>query len=280
MSAYGLGGQVKPPSVRPPLVSVLVVSALTLILIGRSGGPQGAGIGALRSVARSAFLPFESAGDAVFAPLEGARRGLGRGEDLARLESELARRREQVNSEAARADGLAAENQRLAALLGVDGAAGRDGIAARVVSSGGERPGGTLVIDRGGVAGIEVGMPVVAAGGLVGRVVEVGPRHSVVLPVTDPASAVGVRCEVAGEAPAGGVAQGHGGPTLRLDLLDPSARLRDGEPAVTSGLRHSLFPAGLAVGRVAGSPGHFVVEPFAPPDRLELIKVLRWKPER
>jgi cell shape-determining protein MreC len=52
-----------------------------------------------------------------------------------------------------------------------------------------------------------------------------------------------------------------------------------GELAITSGLRHSRFPAGLPVGRVTGAPGRFVVEPFAPPDRLEAVKVLRWEPE-
>jgi cell shape-determining protein MreC len=76
------------------------------------------------------------------------------------------------------------------------------------------------------------------------------------------------------------VAQGIGGRTLRLDLFDPTSGLERGGLAVTSGLRHSLFPAGLPVGRVSGSRGRFVVEPFAAPDRLEVIKVLRWEPER
>jgi rod shape-determining protein MreC len=208
------------------------------------------------------------------------------------------RERERVASEAARADALAAENGRLVALLALDGSAATDGVAARVVSAGLGGAGGTLVIDRGGAAGISVGMPVVAAGGLVGRVSEVGPGHSIVVPLTDPASAVGVRCvappersEPAGHQAVGGrpgdttggsaagVAQGHGGPTLRLDLLDRTTPVDSGSLAVTSGLRHSRFPAGLPVGRVTGSRGRFVVEPFAPADRLEVVKVLRWEPE-
>jgi rod shape-determining protein MreC len=274
-------------SPRPPLVSVLVASALTLILVGRAGGPLASAEGVLRSVARAAFVPVEAAGDAAFGPLEGAIRGLGRARELARLEAELGRQREQTRSEAARADALASENGRLAALLGLEVPAALDTIAARVVATGGGRSTGTLVLDRGGAVGIEVGMPVIAAGGLVGRVVEVGPGESTVVPLTEPASAVGVRCDAVsapelggpGSASAAGVAQGNGGPTLRLDLLDPTARLQSGGLAVTSGLRHSLFPAGLPIGRVLGSPGRFVVEPFAPPDRLELVKVLRWTPE-
>jgi rod shape-determining protein MreC len=130
------------------------------------------------------------------------------------------------------------------------------------------------MIDRGSAAGIAAGMPVVAAGGLVGRVVEVGAGHSTVLPLTGAASAVGVRAGLAA-----GVAQGRDAVALGLDLLDPSAPLQSGDLAVTSGLRHSRFPAGLPVGRVTGSRGRFALEPFAPPDRLELVKVLRWVPE-
>jgi rod shape-determining protein MreC len=262
--------------VRPPLVSVLIASALTLILVGRAGGALAGGEGAVRSVARAAFVPVESAGTAVFRPLAGAVTEIGRDGDLARAEAGLARERERARSEAARADALGAENGRLAGLLGLDGPAGGDGVAARVVSIGAGRGGRTLVLDRGGGDGIRAGMPVVAAGGLVGRVVEVGPRHSTVLTLGDAASAVGVR---AGAAGAAGVAQGVGGPTLRLDLLDPSAPVDRGDLAVTSGLRHSRFPAGLPVGAVTGSRGHYVVHPFAPPDRLELVKVLRWDPE-
>ncbi|MEW6477680.1 MAG: rod shape-determining protein MreC [Actinomycetota bacterium] len=279
---------------------MLVASAVTLILVGRSGGPPAAAEGVLRSVARAAFVPVESAGDAAFRPLEGLAGGFGRRADLVEARSALARERERAQSEAARADALAAEARRLAALLGLEGPAAADGVAARVVSTGEGHRAAPLVLDRGSRDGIRTGMPVVAAGGLVGRVLEVGPGHSTVLPVTDGGSAVGVR-SVPAERPsdggptsgaeplaaidrpgagngAAGVVQGLGGARLRLELLDPSAPLRAGDLVVTSGLRHSRFPAGLPVGRVAGERGRFFVRPFAPPDRLEVVKVLRWEP--
>jgi rod shape-determining protein MreC len=263
-------------AVRPPLLTVLVAVALTLILLGRPGAPLASAAGVLRTGARAPFGPVESAADAVFRPLQAAGAGLWRAGDVARAEAALARAREQARSEAARADGLEAENGRLAGLLHLEGPSAGEGVAARIVSTPAGRPGGTLELDRGGGDGVRVGMPVVAAGGLVGRVVEVGPRHSTVLPLADAASAVGVR---AGASGAAGVAQGGGGATLRLELLDPNAPLQAGDVAVTSGLRHSLFPAGLPVGRVAGARGHLVVEAFAPPGRLEVVKVLRWSPE-
>lgn len=116
-------------------------------------------------------------------------------------------------------------------------------------------------------------MPVVAAGGLVGRVLEVGPQISTVLPLTDRASAVGVRCvaaaPAASEDSAGctGVVQGSPGARLRLDLLDPTARPQSGDLMVTSGLRHSRFPAGVAgrPGRQGRQPGQCcAVRPAGP----------------
>ena len=261
--------------VRPPRVAVLAASAVTLILVGRSGGPLATGQGAVRSLARVAFVPAEVSGEAVFRPLEGAWSGLDRAGDAARAEAAAGRERERAESEAARADALAAENARLVALLGLDGPSGGEGVAARVVSSGLGADGAPLVIDRGGAAGIRPGMPVVAAGGLVGRVAEVAAGHSTVLPLTAAAFAVGVRAGAAG-----GVAQGRDAATLGLDLLDPAASVQRGDLAVTAGLRHSRFPPGIPVGRVTGSRGRFAVEPFAPPVRLEVVKVLRWVPEQ
>jgi rod shape-determining protein MreC len=262
-------------AIRPPLAAVLVASAVTLILVGRSGGPLATVEGALRATGRAVFVPVEAAGEAAFRPLRTAVAAVGRAGEVARAEAERGRSEERVRSEAARADALEAESRRLEALLGLDGPSAGDGVAARVVSTVADRTGGALLLDRGSGSGIRPGMAVVAAGGLVGRVVEVGTGHSTVLPLADRGSAVGVR---AGTVAASGVAQGRGEPTLRLDLLDPAAPVEAGSLAVTSGLRHSRFPAGLPVGRVNGSKGRWTVEPFAPPDRLELVKVLLWEP--
>lgn len=260
---------------RPPLTAVLAASAVTLILVGRSGGPLAGAEGSLRAAGRAMFVPLEAMGEAAFRPLETAVGGIGRAGEVARAEAERARAEERVRSEAARAEALEAENRRLQALVGLDGPSAGDGVAARVVSTAADRSGGALLLDRGTGHGIRPGMAVVAAGGLVGRVVEVGPGHSTVLPLADRGSAVGVR---AGAVGASGVAQGRGERTLRLDLLDPAAPVEAGSLAVTSGLRHSRFPAGLPVGHLTGAEGRWTVEPFAAPDRLELVKVLFWEP--
>ncbi|HZQ78094.1 MAG TPA: rod shape-determining protein MreC [Acidimicrobiia bacterium] len=279
------GGPVapRPAAVRPPRVAVLAATAVTLILAGRPGGVLGGPLGAGRALGRAAFVPAEAAGAAAFRPLAAVGSGLRRADGAARARSDAGRARAQAMAETARAEAAEAEAARLAALLHLAGPAGGDGVAARVVSIGGPAPGATLVLDRGSADGIAAGMPVVAAGGLVGRVVETGPHDSVVLPVVAPTSAVGVRIVGAGPdagvAGPAGVAQGRGGSGLRLDLLDPTAPVRPGDLAVTSGVRYSRFPAGLPVGRVTPGRGRAAVEPFAPPGRLDVVKVLRWRPE-
>jgi rod shape-determining protein MreC len=262
-------------AVRPSPTAVLVAAALTLVLVGRSGGPLAGGESALRAAARSVFVPVEAAAEAAFRPLEGAAGGVGRAGDVARARAGRERAEERVRSEAARAEALEAENRRLEAMLRLDGPLAGEGVAARVVSIPAGGSGGAFLLDRGSGDGIRPGMPVVAAGGLVGRVIEVAGGHSTVLAIGDRASAIGVRVGAAGVS---GVAQGRSGPVLQLEMLDPSAPVEGGTVAVTSGLRHSRFPAGLPVGRVAGEAGRWVVEPFAPPDRLEVVKVLRWEP--
>jgi rod shape-determining protein MreC len=143
-------------------------------------------------------------------------------------------------------------------------------VAARVVSLPPGRVAGTLVLDRGRDDGLAPGMPVVASGGLVGRVVEATRRQATVLPLSDPDSAVGVRV---GPGNAVGVAQG-----LRLELLDPQAQLQRGDLAVTSGLRHSRFPPDLAVGRVrGGGRGTARIRMLADVARLDVVDVLLWR---
>jgi rod shape-determining protein MreC len=256
-------------SARPPTVVLLAATALTLVILD-GYGPAGPLVAAARSAARSGLAPVESAGDAAFRPVGDVAAGIGRGQELARENARLRRAVSRSRSEAARSQSLARENVELSALLGLATPAGAPRVAARVVSLRAGRPGGTVVLDRGREDGLAPGMPVVASGGLVGRVMEVTRRRASVLPLSDPASAVGVRV---GPGNAVGVAQG-----LRLGLLDPQVEVHRGDLAVTSGLRHSRFPPDLPVGRVrADGRGRARIRLLADVDRLDVVEVVRWR---
>ena len=258
---------------RSPLVVVLALVSVTLAVLDRSGAARRV-LEPARVVARSALVPVESVLDAGLRPLEEAGLALARGRGLARENTRLRRALDTSRAGSARAEVLVEENRRLSELLGMPTVAGLRAVPARVVSAGTGRTGDTLLVDRGRDAGLAPGMPVVSGGALVGRVVEVWPSEAAVLPVTDPASAVGVRL---GGSGAVAVAQGRGpGVALRLDLLDPARPVEPGEVVVTSGLRHSRFPAGLVVGRTG--EGRQSLATLAGLARLDLVQVLDWRP--
>jgi rod shape-determining protein MreC len=128
-------------------------------------------------------------------------------------------------------------------------------------------------------------MPVVASGGLVGRVFAVWHGGCTVLLVEDSGFAVGVRMV---RERITGIARGQAGlSTLTVDFTGPLSsprRPRKGELAETSALEGSTFPPGIPVGTVAsvsvsddGLTIDVTLDPLVDIDNLEYVKVLLWK---
>ncbi len=135
-----------------------------------------------------------------------------------------------------------------------------------------------LVLGLGAEAGLEVGMPVTSAEGLVGVILEVTPKTAVVRTLVDPESAVGVRPE---RSPGRGIAYGR--PPDRLRVRFPrEVRVTEGDLLVTGAIG-GLFPEGIPVGRVVRveppGPGALVYWAWARPavrfSLLEEVVVLR-----
>lgn len=105
----------------------------------------------------------------------------------------------------------------------------------------------TILLNKGGEAGIEVNYPVITPEGLVGRVNRVNRSSSQVLLITDPESEIGALLE---RSRMQGVIQGRKR-NLILKYLPPEADVREGDSVITAGLEGGLFPKGLAIGSVA-----------------------------
>lgn len=125
-------------------------------------------------------------------------------------------------------------------------------VGAQVVSAVSNNWFDAFTIDRGTNDGIERNMPVLAPGGLVGRVVFSANNHSRIvsfLNVSEDA-AVSVRTIRTGEA---GVVRGdinlmrYG--LARMDYIDLNAQITIGDELVTSHLSN-IFPPGISVGTV------------------------------
>jgi rod shape-determining protein MreC len=106
----------------------------------------------------------------------------------------------------------------------------------------------TLVVDCGSAGGARPDGVVVAVGGLVGRILDVGRTTSSVLMLTDQNSGVGARV-LRPESRAVGVCKGDNSPLLSMVYLSIDADVRPGDVIVTSGLG-GLYPAGIPIGTV------------------------------
>ena len=104
----------------------------------------------------------------------------------------------------------------------------------------------SILIGQGSDAGIAVGMPVVTAQGLIGRVEEVFSSYARVQLITDPETAVNVKFQ---QARTGGILTARLNGEIFVDLIDLNAELSEGELELTSGLG-GKYPPDIPVGSV------------------------------
>jgi len=140
----------------------------------------------------------------------------------------------------------------------------------------------TITLDKGRADGVDVGFPVVGAGGLVGQVIQSFHHTCVVRLVTDGQSKVGVTFG----NQLTGIVDGQGpGRAMTADLVAPHTPVHTGERMFTSGLEAASFPPGIPVASVtsfhtaAGASQESInVEPIADLSQLAYVDVVQWVP--
>ncbi len=156
--------------------------------------------------------------------------------EVQRLRSELRDARESVE-----------ENGRLRRLLDMREQLAPESVGASVVTANHAGDANLIVIDRGSRDGVRIDLPVVAWGGVVGRVVSVDAGHAVVRLLDDPFSGVAA---VVQRSRAKGVVVGRGGSLLEMLYVPRFSDVLHGDRVVTSGL-DGIFPRGFGIGRVS-----------------------------
>lgn len=142
----------------------------------------------------------------------------------------------------------------------------------------------TIGIDAGTDSGVKPDMTVIAAGGLIGRVLSAASNSATVLIITDESFKVGVR--LAGTQ-ALGVISGRGSGVLDLELLDAQTEVRIGDEIVARGsVGGKPFVPGVPVGKVISvvqTPGALtriaVVRPFVNLATLDIVAVVVLPPK-
>lgn len=251
--------------------ALLVMTALGLVILGKADAPL---IANWRISVTDAVTPILAV---IEQPVQAVREGIAEARAWADLRTENLQLREK-NARLRAWQQLALryryENRDLRHLLKMTRGPVPTFISARVVGDSGSPFVRTLLLAAGAEDGIAPNEAVIAAGGLVGRIVEVGNRSSRILLLTDLNSRVPVRLADSGYR---GILVGNNSPQPVLAYVPARAKAHPGEEVVTSG-DGGLFPPGLPVGVVTSVVGTAVqVQPYVDDDRVEFVSVVRYR---
>lgn len=235
------------------LLAVLVALSVALMVLDARTG-----VDPVTSLARGGgelvFVPAAAGVGLVSGPAaklyEGVSQGPGAAERIAELEAANAELESEL--QAARLDEGRADQ--LDELLHLSGLGGYEIVPAQAVTRTTARGyAHTVTIDAGTDSGIAPDMTVVNGSGLVGRVVEAGPRTATVKLATDVNSVVGARLEETSKIGAitGGSVPGGPEADLTLELFDMEAPVEEGDRVVTLGSHEGApFVPGVPIGTV------------------------------
>ena len=143
----------------------------------------------------------------------------------------------------------------------------------------------SVTIDKGRWSGVEINMPVVTAGGIVGRIISTSPWSAQVMLVTDEKSGAGAIVGQLGQSNAIGSVKGMGeNGLLEMRYVSGMEKVLAGDTVTTTG-QDAIYPPGYTVGEVvevrpgSATQSHKIyIRPGAGLDRLKEVAVLMYRP--
>jgi rod shape-determining protein MreC len=269
-------GQPEPKRGNPRLLATLVALSLLLVTVYFREGDTGP-LRTARRVTLAVSAPIAALGTAITSPV----RSVGAFfDDLTVSRTRLAALEEQnaeLRARLAELEEARQENERLRALVDFAEERKLAKLGARIIRRPISTWEGVIVIDRGSEDGIEPGMPVIAAQGLVGQVAEVTVGASTVRLLSDQQSGVAAMIQ---SSRATGIVRGSVSGELSLDFVARDLTPLAGDVVLTSGLG-GVYPKGLVVGDVVSVDDRrgelyprIIVASRVPIDRIEEVFVL------
>ncbi len=238
-------GQPEPKRGNPRLLIVLVAISFLLLTVYFREGDSGPLHGA-RRITLGATAPIARLGTAIASPFRSVADSIsGLGASKERLDA-LEEQNAELRARLAELEEARQENERLRALVAFAEERKLAKLGARVIRRPVSSWEGVIVVDRGADDGVEPGMPVIAAQGLVGQVAEVTASTATVRLLTDQQSGVASMVQ---STRAPGVVRGSVSGALSLDFVDRTLLPLIGDVVITSGLG-GVYPTGIVVGDV------------------------------
>ena len=266
------------------LVTLLVGNLIIMAVDARDadGGHK-----VLRVWTQTFATPLQSASSKASGATSGFFQQIWNFRSTAQENEQLKQRLAEVETELNSARQAAAETERLKGLLGLNEQTTIKSIPARVIARDPSIWFNTITINRGSSAGVEMNMPVVTAGGIVGRVITVSPWASQVMLITDEKAGAGAVVGQLGQSGALGSVRGRadlGVALIEMRYVSGLEKVELGDNVMTTG-QDGIYPPGLNVGRVvevkngtATQAHQILIQPGAQLDHLEEVAVLLYHP--
>lgn len=163
---------------------------------------------------------------------------------------QLKQRIQELELELKQKQELSSENARLKSLLDLTEQSKYKVLTARIIGRDPSKWFDSSILNRGSLDGVTLNMPVVDAGGLVGRVTAVSPLTCQVDLVTRNKSGLGAVVGQIGESNALGVISGTGkSDLLEMRYVSGTVEVQVGQSVFTSG-QDGIYPPGLKVGEI------------------------------
>ena len=182
-------------------------------------------------------------------------------------------------------EGLTSENERLKALLELKEQSKYKVLTARIIGRDPSVWFDSSIINRGSLDGVKLNMPVVANGGLVGRITAVSPLTSQVDLVTRDKSGLGaVIGEISSSTALGVVSGSSKREVLEMKYVAGSTDVQVGQSVFTTG-QDGIYPPGIKVGDIvqiisgsATTPHQIFIQPAAKLGSMQEVGVLLYEP--
>ena len=241
----------------------------------------------IRTVVHSIAYPIQRGASSFGSWIGGLFGGVGELRRASTENQQLRAQVEQMQNELRDTRQKAAEAERLEKILKLSEQTNYKNVAAQVIARDPSLWFDSVTIDKGRAAGVEINMPVVTPGGIVGRIVSTSPFSAQVMLITDEKSGAGAVVGQLGQSNAIGSIKGMGENGL-LDLRYVSGleKVQMGDTVYTTG-QDGIYPPGYSIGQVvelrpgtATQPQIIHIRPSAGLDRLKEVLVLQYRPTK